>query len=77
MYNHCLKWNVTVNTFKNVVMLCKLGGKHENFDVYYGNTKLKIVNRFCYLSIIFSSNGNFFNTQKSLIKLYVLFLVLM
>jgi hypothetical protein len=66
LHNYCVKWNITVNTAKTVAMVCKSGNNQERFDVYYDNTRLNVVNKFCYLGVMLTSNGKFYNVQKAL-----------
>jgi hypothetical protein len=47
-------------------MVCKLGNRRENIEVYYDNAQLNVVNKFCYLGVMLLSNGKFYNAQITL-----------
>lgn len=66
LHSYCRKWGVTVNIDKTVIMICKKGNRQENVDFFYNNNKLKNVNKFTYLGVTLSSNGSFYQSQKSL-----------
>ena len=63
---YCTKWGITVNTDKTVVMVFKLGNRAENIDMYYNGKLLNVVAKFTYLGVTISSNGSFYQAQKSL-----------
>ena len=63
---YCTKWGITVNTDKTVVMVFKQGNRVENIDMYYNGKRLNVVAKFTYLGVTISSNGNFYQAQKSL-----------
>ena len=64
--NYCVKWGITVNTHKTVVMVFKKGHHPKNVSLYYNNEILKNVTRFSYLGVKLSSNGSFYQTQRTL-----------
>ena len=68
MKTYCDKWGITVNTDKTVAMVFKKNNRSETFDIFYDNFKLQIVNKFTYLGVTLSSNGVFYQAQKSLSK---------
>ena len=57
LHVYCNKWGIHVNVDKTVAM---------TFEFYYNNQKLKNVNKFTYLGVTLSSNGKFYQAQKSL-----------
>jgi hypothetical protein len=36
-------------------MICILGNRQEHIDVYYDNTRLDVVSKFCYLGVTLSA----------------------
>ena len=65
--DYCSKWKLTVNTNKTKVMVFRKGGRLPNdLDFKYKNVSIEIVNKFCYLGVIFTSGGSSFETQKTL-----------
>ena len=66
LYVYCKKWNLTVNTGKTKVMLFKLCNIHEQFNIFYDEVQLEVVNTFIYLGVNVSSNGKFYQAQKHL-----------
>ena len=66
LYVYCKKWNLTVNTGKTKVMLFKLCNRHEQFNIFYDEVQLEVVNTFIYLGVNVSSNGKFYQAQKHL-----------
>ena len=63
---YCDKWNISVNTEKTKVVVFKSGNRRSNVELYFDNILLEQVTSFTYLGVTLSSNGNFFQTQKSL-----------
>lgn len=63
---YCDKWNITVNTEKTKVVVFKSGNRRSNVELYFDNIRLEQVTSFTYLGVTLASNGNFFQTQKSL-----------
>ena len=63
---YCLKWGITVNNEKTVVMTFKSGTRMQNIEMFYDGTKLQNVNKFTYLGITLSANGSFYQAQKIL-----------
>ena len=66
LHSYCNKWGVFVNIDKTVVMVCKKGNRVENVELFYDNHVLRNVTKFTYLGITLSSNGCFYQAQKSL-----------
>ena len=65
--DYCSKWKLTVNTNKTKIMVFRKGGRLPNdLDFKYKNISIEIVNKFCYLGVIFTSGGSSFETQKTL-----------
>ena len=65
--DYCSKWKLTVNTNKTKIMIFRKGGRLPNYlDFKYKNVSIEIVNKFCYLGVIFTSGGSSFETQKTL-----------
>ena len=65
--DYCSKWKLTVNTNKTKIMVFRKGGRLSNdLDFKYKNISIEIVNKFCYLGVIFTSGGSSFETQKTL-----------
>ena len=56
LHEYCNEWNITVNTNKTVVMVCKQGTRVENVDLYYNNTKLENVSKFTYLERLYDQH---------------------
>ena len=68
LYTYCSNWCITVNTAKTVVMFFKKHNRRtETVELLYNNQVLTVVKWFTYLGVILSYNGNFHQTQKSLI----------
>ena len=66
LYTYCYNWGIPVNTAKTVVMVFKKHNRRtENVELMYDNQVLKVVKCFTCLGVIFSSNSNFHQTQKS------------
>ena len=63
---YCDKWNISVNTEKTKVVVFKSGNRRSNVELYFDNILLEQVTSFTYLGVTLSSNGIFFQTQKSL-----------
>ena len=68
MKTYCDKWGIIVNTDKTVAMVFKKNKRSETFDIFYDIFKLHIVNKFTYSGVTLSSNGVFYQAQKSLSK---------
>ena len=68
MHTYCINWGISVNILvdKTVVMIFKKGKRPENIELFYDNCKLNIVTKFTYLGVTLSSNGCYYQTQKSL-----------
>ena len=65
--NYCNRWKLTVNTSKTKIMIFKKGGRLPNdLHFVYNNKDIEIVNKFCYLGVVFTSGGSSFETQKTL-----------
>ena len=64
---YCQRWKLTVNTSKTKIMVFRKGGRlSNNLNFVYNNIKIEIVNKFCYLGVVFTSGGSSFETQKTL-----------
>lgn len=66
LYNYCRKWGIEVNSDKTVVMVFRQGNRPSNISLKYDNKILKQVKTFTYLGVTLSSNGSFYQAQKSL-----------
>ena len=64
--DYCDRWKLTINTGKSKIVVFRKGNRPINFAWYFNNTTLNVTNRIPYLGIIVSSNGSFFQTQKTL-----------
>jgi len=63
---YCNSWGITVNIDKTVVMVFKKSTRAENVSFYYDDKLLKLVTKFTYLGMTLSTNGKFYQAQKSL-----------
>ncbi|MCG8046840.1 MAG: reverse transcriptase family protein, partial [Candidatus Thiodiazotropha endolucinida] len=63
---YCRNWGISVNVDKTVSMTFKTGNRAETYNFYYNNEILTKVNKFTYLGVTLSSNGKFYQAQKSL-----------
>ena len=62
---YCDRWKLTVNKSKTkIVIFRKRGRLPANLQFNYKGSKIDIVNKFCYLGIVFTSGGSSFETQK-------------
>ena len=66
LHSYCVKWGISVNVEKTVVMIFKTGPRQENIQFYYNGKRLNNVSKFSYLGVTLSSNGSFYQAQKSL-----------
>ena len=65
--NCCKRWKLKVNTQKTKVMVFRKGGRlRDNISFYYDGAELKIVNKFVYLGVTFTTGGSFHETQNCL-----------
>ncbi|MCG8046921.1 MAG: reverse transcriptase family protein [Candidatus Thiodiazotropha taylori] len=65
--DYCTRWKLTVNTKKTKIMVFRKGGRlQNNLNFYYKGSQIDIVNKFCYLGVVFTSGGSSFETQKTL-----------
>ena len=71
---YCTKWGITDYIDKTVVMVFKQGNRVENIDMFYSGKRLNVVAKFTYLGVTISSNGSFYQAQKSLADLFLHFL---
>ena len=56
-----------MNTSKTKIMIFRKGGRlPNNLNFLYKNSQIEIVNKFCYLGIVFTAGGSSFETQKTL-----------
>ena len=64
---YCARWKLTVNTNKTKIMIFRKGGRlPDNLQFNYNNSSIEIVNKFCYLGVVFTTGGSNFETQKTL-----------
>ena len=62
-----MRWKLTVNTDKTKIMVFRKGGRlPKNLNFNYRNVSIEMVNKFCYLGVLFTSGGSSFETQKTL-----------
>ena len=66
LHAYCNMWGITVNVEKTVAMVFKKGNTPENISVKYNDIPLNLVKKFTYLGVTLSSNGSFYQAQKSL-----------
>ena len=67
LYDYCKRWKLTVNTNKTKILVFRKGGRLPNdLNFVYNNVSIEIVNKFCYLGVVFTSGGSNFETQKTL-----------
>ncbi|MCG8046233.1 MAG: reverse transcriptase family protein, partial [Candidatus Thiodiazotropha endolucinida] len=65
--HYCKRWKLKVNTDKTKIMVFRKGGRlPNNLDFIYDDVNLEIVNKFCYLGVVFTTGGSSFETQKTL-----------
>jgi len=66
LHTYCNEWGITVNTDKTVCMVFKKCNRVEQFDMFYNNNRLTVVQKFTYLVVTLSSNGLFYQAQNVL-----------
>ena len=67
LQTYCEKWSLTINTEKTKVIIFNKGGyKISRHSFMIMNSNIEIVQKYCYLGIIFSSTGNFKNACDAL-----------
>jgi len=66
LHTYCNEWGITVNTDKTVCMVFKKCKRVEQFDMFYNNNRLTVVQKVTYLGVTLSSNGLFYQAQKAL-----------
>ena len=55
---YCDRWKLTVNKSKTKIVIFRKGGRlPANLQFNYKGSKIDIVNKFCYLGIVFTSGG--------------------
>ena len=65
--DYCNKWKLTVNTGKTKIMVFRKGGRlRRDLNFIYNYSQIEIVNKFCYLGVVFTAGGSNFETQKTL-----------
>lgn len=65
--DYCQRWKLTVNITKTKIMIFRKGGRlPDNLNFKYNDSIFEIVNKFCYLGVVFTSGGSSFETQKTL-----------
>ena len=58
--NYCHKWGLFVNIDKTKIVIFNKGGlKYSKHKFYINGKEIEIVNKYCYLGIIFSACGSF------------------
>ena len=62
---YCYKWNISVNIRKTKSMVFKSGNRRENLNLQYDGSRLETVNTVTCLGPELSSNGKFYQAQKS------------
>ena len=63
---YCDRWKLTVNIAKTKVIVFRKGGRLPlNLSFTFKGSKLEILNKFCYLGIVFTAGGSSFETQKN------------
>ena len=63
---YCDRWNLTVNIAKTKVVVFRKGGRlPTQLQFTFKGSNIEIVNKFCYLGIVFTSGGFSFETQKN------------
>lgn len=64
---YCSRWKLTVNTSKTKIMVFRKGGRlPRNMNFMYKTAKIEIVDKFCYLGVVFTSGGSSYETQRTL-----------
>ena len=64
---YCDRWNLTANIAKTKVVVFRRGGRlPTQLQFTFKGSNIEIVNKFCYLGIVFTSGGSSFETQKTL-----------
>ena len=66
LQTYCNEWGITVNTDKIICMVFKKCNRVEQFDMFYNNNRLAVVQKFTYLGVTLSYNGLFYQAQKAL-----------
>ena len=65
--DYCKRWKLKVNIDKTKIVVFRKGGRiSNNVRFIYDNAEIEIVNRFCYLGVVFTSGDSSFETQKTL-----------
>jgi hypothetical protein len=64
--NYCQRWKLKVNIEKTKIMVFGKGRLPNNLRFTYGGQPLEIVNKFCYLGIVFTRGGSFVEAQNTL-----------
>ena len=67
LYDHCLRWKLTINVNKTKVMIFRKGGLlPRNLAFTYNRIPLEIVSQFKYIGIVFTPSGSFSEAQSTL-----------
>ena len=67
LVNYCKRWKLKMNVDKAKIMVFRKGGVlPRNLTFYYNGQQLEIVNKFRYLSVIFTAGGSFSECQNTL-----------
>lgn len=67
LHDYCQRWKLTVNTAKTKVLVFARSNRLSHDDHwFYGDQRIDVVNKFCYLGLVFSTSGNFRIAQHTL-----------
>jgi hypothetical protein len=65
LYNYTIKWGLSVNIKKTkIVVFRKSGNIRPNETWVYDSSNIDIVDKFCYLGVLFHYNCKLYVTQK-------------
>ena len=66
LHTYCNKWRLKVNASKSQVLVFKKGRVNSNESWYYGETQLTVATKISYLGLVFTTNGQNYQTQLAL-----------
>ena len=66
LHTYCNKWRLKVNASKSHVLVFKKGRVNSNESWYYGETQLTVATKISYLGLVFTTNGQNYQTQLAL-----------
>ena len=67
LHDYCKRWKLTVNTDKTKVLVFARGGRLSHDDHwFYGDYRLEVVNKLCYLGVVFGTSGKYRIAQHTL-----------